>query len=432
MRDFFFLACFPFFIYYGLRAPVVALSLWFWTSMYPMQNWLYGFALNLRINLVLAIITILGYFFMKDKPDYKLTGLFVLVILFCLQSSLGLMFHGVFDFQWDKFTEFFKAIVFFVFCTLLLRKKEHFHSVLAFLCLALCFYGFMEALKFLATGGGHKITGIKGPLGDNNKVALGLNMAIPLMLYMASQVKEIRIKQFFWIITIGCIVAVLATASRGGLLALLFMGGYYLWSTGKGVSMIFVVACVAAISIPFLPEAWFERMSSIQSAGTDGSFLSRVTFWKINLLAALEYPFTGMGFNSTAIQFVWQQYVPQLSSLDFFFKTPNPTRGFVAHSIYFEVIGNQGLLGFTLFASMLFTAIANINKMLKYNFEENSWQYALLKAIKVSLFTYCVGGAALNAAYFELLYLLFAMIICLKISADKKDNENLPKRRQHF
>lgn len=418
MRDFLFLVCFPFFIYYGLRAPVVALYLWFWTSMYPMQNWLYGVGLSLRINLVFSLITIMGYFFMKNKPDYKVTGLLVLVILFCLQSSLGLLFYGVYDFQWESFNNFAKGVVFFVFCTLLLRKKEHFEGVLAFLCLALCFYGFMEALKYIATGGGHKIIGLKGPLGDNNKVALGLNMAIPLMLYMAAQATHTRIKQFFWVIIIGCIIAVLGTASRGGLLALLFMGGYYWWSTGKKFSIVFAVIAVLLITIPLLPDAWFERMNTIQSADSDGSFLSRVTFWKINLLAALDHPLTGIGFNTTAIQFIWQDYVPRLDSLNFLFETPIPEKGFVAHSIYFEVLGNQGLFGFMLFSLMLLTAVNNINNMLKHYFEKTDWQYALLKAIKISLFTFCVGGAALNAAYFELLYLLFAMIICLKISVE--------------
>ncbi|MGO4893903.1 putative O-glycosylation ligase, exosortase A system-associated [Flavobacterium sp. W21_SRS_FM6] len=417
MRDSLFLLCFPFFIYYGLRAPVVGLCLWFWTSMYPMQNWLYGFGLDLRINLVFSLITIASYFFMKNKPEYRITGLFVLVVMFCLQSSLGLMFYSVYEFQWESFSNFAKGIVFFLFCTLLIRKKQHFEAVLAFLCLALCFYGFMEALKYISTGGGHKIIGIQGPLGDNNKVALGLNMSIPLMLYMASEIKNIRIKQFFWTIIIGCIIAVLATASRGGLLALLFMGVYYWWTTGKKFSIIFVVIIVIAIVAPLLPDAWFERMDTIQSADSDGSFLSRVTFWKINFLAALDHPFTGMGFNTTAIQSIWQAYVPDLDSLNFFFETPVPEIGFVAHSIYFEVLGNQGLLGFVLFILMLLTAIRNINQMLTH-FEKIEWEYRLLKAIKISLLTFCVGGAALNAAYFELLYLLFAMIICLKISVD--------------
>jgi probable O-glycosylation ligase (exosortase A-associated) len=418
MRDIYFTLFLPFFIYYAFKSPYVSLYLWFWTSIYPIQNWLYGFALSFRVNFIFALITIIGYFVtLKNKPSYQITGLFVLVILFCLHSSLGVAINGIYDFQWDKFWDFTKAIVFFIFCTLMLRTKQHFEGALMFLALGFGYYGLMEALKFLNTGGSHNIYGILGPLGDNNKVALGLDMMIPLLLYLAQQITVKRVKQIIWVIIIGCAVAVLATASRGGLIALLFMAGYYWWTSGKSFSLLFAFCVVGLIAIPVLPDSWFNRMDTIETASTDSSFIARLTSWKINLLAALDHPFVGLGFNSTATAQIWQQYVPDLNSINFGVYTPPPTKGFVAHSIYFEVLGNQGIMGFILFGLILASTYLNINHLLKHHYDKNTWQHQLLKAVKVSLLTYCVAGSALSAAYFELLYFIIAIVVSLHIAA---------------
>ncbi len=421
MRDLFLVLLFPIFLYYTFRTPIIALYLWFWTSMYPMSNWLYGFGLSLRFNLVFSLITIFGYIFtIKDKPLFKPVGLFVLVIVFWAHSVLGVYFYGNTYYQWNTFDEFSKIIIFFIFCTLMVRKQEHFEALLMFLCLGLGFLGLMEGLKYIVTAGSHNVIGMKGPLGDNNKVALGLNMMIPLMLYLFKSAKHIRIKQLYLAVIVGSVFAVLGTDSRGGFLALAFMAIYYWWSTGRNFSVLFLIGLIAVPALFFLPEEWFQRMDTMNSAESDSSFVNRVTFWKINLLVAFDYPLTGIGFDTSAFPVIWKGYTNSLSSIYMFVDTPPPNKGFVAHSIYFEVLGNQGLLGFLLFISIILTALNNIKTMIK-QYGKQAWESKLLQAVKVSLLTYCVGGAALNAAYFELFYLLIAFVICFKLKLIAND-----------
>ncbi len=417
MRDLFLAFLFPIFLYYGFRTPVVALYLWFWTSMYPLQNWLYGFALSLRFNLVFSIVTMLGYVFMKNKPRFKITGLFVLVIVFALHSGLGVMMYAYFDAMWQSFEEFIKAVVFFIFVVLLLRKKEHFEGILMFLTIALCFYGVLEGLKVIVTAGGHNIYGLKGPLGDNNKVALGLNMAIPLVLYLAGQVHYRYGKLALYCIAFLCAIAVIGTASRGGFIGLIAMAAYYWWKNGKKLSIVFGVMFIAGVAVYLMPSEWFERMNTIKetSSATESPLTSRVTSWKINYLAALDHPYIGHGFNATAGQFVWQNYVHDLDSLNWGIETPIPKIGYVAHSIYFEVLGNQGFVGLFMFLLIIFLTISKINKLCKQAYQQGSWEHQLLTSIKVSIAAFCICGAALSAAYFELFYALVAMVICMEL-----------------
>jgi len=429
MRDLFLIILFPIFLYYGFRTPVVALYLWFWTSMYPLQNWLFGIALSLRFNMVFSLITMFGYFFMKNKPAFKMSGLFALVIIFTLHSALGVAIYASYSGMWNKFEIFFKTILFFIFTVLLLRKKEHFEAILFYLCLALCFFGVMEGLKVLLSGGGHKIEGITGPLGDNNKVALGLNMTVPLILYLMTQVKDKYIKLALMGAAFCCIMAVIGTASRGGFIGLVFMSIYYWWKNGKKLSIVFSAILIAGLVIALMPASWFERMDSIDNDAEASPLTTRVTSWKINYLAALDHPLVGHGFNGTATKRVWINYVFDLDSLDWGIDTPIPSIGYVAHSIYFEVLGNQGFVGLFLFLLIIFLTLTKISSLQRNYYKKGTWERELLNAVKVSLVSYCICGAALSAAYFELLYFLIAVVLCLEITAktslnNKKLDEN--------
>lgn len=414
MRDLFFLVLFPAFIFYGFKAPIVSLCLWLWTSLYPLQNWLYGIGLALRFNLTFSLVTIFSYIFMKNKPEFRTTSLFVLIIIFFLHSSLGVAING-YDYQWNSFENFFKGIVFFVMTTLILRKREHFEAVLAFVVLSLCVYGATEGLKYISSGGGHSVRGILGPLGDNNKVALGLNMCLPIILYLVNQFEHKIIKYGLRSIFVLCILAVLGTASRGGFVALAFFLVYFWWSNGRKLSYIFPLIIIVGLASQLVPDSWYERMNTLKHTEESGSLDHRVTFWKVNLLAGLDHPMVGVGFDGTANIMTWHQYKYDLDSINFFIYTPPPEKGFVAHSIYFETMGNQGVLGFLIFLLILLLYFLKINQLRKY-YTTDDWQYHLLTAMKVSVAVYCIGGAALNGAYFELLYLNFAIVICLDIA----------------
>jgi len=429
MRDLFLLMCFPFFVYYGLRVPVVALCLWFWTSIYPLQNWLWGIALSLRFNLIFALATIVGYFFMKNKPSFKLTGLMLLVIIFCLHSGLSVAVHGFHDRMWVYFENFAKGLVFFIFAILLIRKKRHFDVFLYFLAISICFYGVIEGLKVLSTGGGHQVRGIYGPLGDNNKVALGINMCIPLMLYLTSQATNKYLKLALLGTSFLCVMAVIGSASRGGFIGLIFIAAYYWWRNGKKISILFGFAFVYLIVTNLMPASWFDRMNTMKGSQTQESFnpmTSRITSWKINYLAALDNPFLGHGFDATATRVVWRDYVHRLDSLNWGVYTPVPNKGYVAHSIYFEVLGNQGFLGLIIYLSIIIAALLKVNSISKKYYSKGSWERGLLSAIAVSIVGYCISGAALSAAYFELFYALIALVICMELRMmDSKQHSNI-------
>src|SRR5260370_851170 len=87
------------------------------------------------------------------------------------------------------------------------------------------------------------------------------------------------------------------------------------------------------------------------------------------------------------------------------------------HSIYFQMLGEQGFVGLGLFLLLLGSCWFSLRKIQRRAHEQPS-QVGLenySKMLQTSLLAYMVSGAFLALAYFDLLYQLVAATIILKI-----------------
>jgi probable O-glycosylation ligase (exosortase A-associated) len=170
-----------------------------------------------------------------------------------------------------------------------------------------------------------------------------------------------------------------------------------------------------------MPESWHQRMASIEHAGDDASFLGRVMAWKGAILIALDN-FTGGGFKAGQTNYVWFLYDPQYS-LNWLIDTSDVTitTAKAAHSIYFQVLGDHGFLGLFLFLMMLYTGFSKARRLNKalHKSKSHSPMAKLSSMIQLSLVTYMVAGAAVSLAYFDLLYMIFALIFAMELQSRK-------------
>ena len=97
-----------------------------------------------------------------------------------------------------------------------------------------------------------------------------------------------------------------------------------------------------------------------------------------------------------------------------FIPTPphNPVISHSAHSIYFQVLGDTGFVGLAIFIAILFRTWRACGRLIKQTaaVPKLEWINNLARAFQVSLFAYGVAGAALNMAYFEMLYVLVVLV----------------------
>lgn len=426
MRDLVFILAFLFILYATFKRPFIGAAMWLWVAMHFPNGWVYGFAGNFRYNLIIVLSALLSYFIWKHKPKIKPDGLNFLIGLFLIWTVVTSAFTiSISEIVWDEWVKFLKVTLFYFFSIAVLRSKLHINLMLWALALSIGFYGCLEGLKYISSGGGHRIAGLSGHvLGDRNELALAFNMVLPLLVYLIGITKTKWIKYGLICAVLLNVIAIFGTYSRGGLLALFIVGGYFWWQSRRKFLYAFFTILIMSASFEFLPSSWHERMDTIETADQDLSFLGRVLAWKHAVLVANDNIITGGGFKASQVSYIWRSY-DAAGSFNYIIETGHLSHiGFkAAHSIYFQVLGDHGYIGLLLYLGILLTAFRKANAIIKRAKQTNQDKETvnLCRLLKVSLLAYCAGGAGVSLAYFDMLYALMAVMYVI-------DHRIIPKQ----
>lgn len=418
MRDPLFFVVFIILLYYVIKKPFIGVSIWLWISlMYP-KGWLYGFAQEIRYNLIVAAITIFTYFIMKNKPETPKNSLSVIVFIFVFWTLITSIFNnGVSDVVWADWIEHIKIYALFLFACLIIRTDNHINMIIWVIALSIGFYSCVEGLKYITSGGGHVLAGMAGhELADRNDLATGINMCIPLIVYLLSVTtnKNVRIALISMIAL--CVVSVLGSNSRGGFVGFSVLCLYFWFKSNNKLLYLLIVPTVFFVGLDYMPESWHERMSTIENADQDSSFLGRIMAWKQAFLIAMSN-ITGVGFKGGQTTVNWFLYYPQYE-FNWLIDTSlvEITEPKAAHSIYFQVLGDHGFPGLIIFLLMLYVSYRKLSKIID-TFKKNDSDNPLIRLaamLQLSLITYMVAGSSVSLAYMDLIYMLFALVYILE------------------
>ena len=190
--------------------------------------------------------------------------------------------------------------------------------------------------------------------------------------------------------------------------------GFWYWlSSQKKLLSLVLVSIVAVGVLQFGSDRFFDRMSTIKDAGEDYSFLTRVAAWRVNLAVGLSNPILGGGFDAAINHHIWNEYKQKPSPFNIDMDKFYPH---VAHSIYFQVIGDLGLLGLFWFLALLasaFVARVRIKALAARAGPEWAWASDLSTALVLSLVAFMAGGAGVSLAYYELVYMIIMLVAVL-------------------
>ena len=289
--------------------------------------------------------------------------------------------------------------------------RHRIHLLVITCCMGLGFIGVKEGLIFLLTAGGHKVEGLTS-IGDNNSLATALLMLVPMLYYAARQSAVRYVRLGFFAVLGLCIVTVVATYSRGGFVGLLVLGAFMIKNSRNKATSLLLVGVAALLIYTYAPDSWFQRLNSIDDAGTDGSFLGRVMAWKASWLIAMDHPLLGGGLHAVQRWPVWEMYRPSLRSLEWLGFNGDDSFPRAAHSIYFEVLGDLGFTGLFLFLTILAVALWQCRSTYRRARLHPSllWAADLARMLQISLVVYMVTAALLSMAYIEFVYIILALI----------------------
>ncbi len=423
MRDLFLLALLPVLLYAMSKRPFVAVGMWLWTSLFYPNAWVYGMAAGVRYNLLFAAVAILGYLAWKPKPKVRFGLLGGLVITFFVWTTISSIFTvGLPVVVWDIWGRLAKIVLLFVFVLLVLEKKLHVDFMLWCVVLSVGFYANVEGLKFIASGGHHKIAGMWGHvLSDRNELAIAFVMTLPICYYLLHEYgSRWRLARLGLLGTIALLViAVIGTQSRGGFIALTVLGGYMFIKSDRKIVMGLVIAVLVVVVAQLASNEWVARINTIEAADEDSSFMGRVVAWKMSFIMAVNHPIFGGGFKSMEYVPNWIELVNHFSSYSWFHTgdaLPNPTHPRAAHSLYFQVLGEHGFGGLALYVSMLAVAFFKAARISRLAREQGAppWLPLLATMLQLSIFSFALGAAALSFAYFDLTFALFGLVLVVE------------------
>lgn len=389
----------------AIRRPWIGVMLWTWVSLMNPHRYTYGFAYDAPIAAIAAAATLVGLIFARDKASpFKgaapaILGLFM---VWMTLSWLGGVDPTGDHPQWDKVMK----IDFMILVALaLVHTKKHI-VVLVWTCVvSLGLLGAKGGLFTIMSGGSYRVFGPSGSfIADNNHFALAMVMTIPLMRFLQMQLASRRGRHAMTLGMILLAACAMGSHSRGALLAISAMAALLWWrGRNKFVGGLLMVAVTLSI-VSFMPDEWAARMQTIDNFQEDTSAMGRITAWSVAFNVALHYPF-GAGFDIAR---------PEIFAM----YSPRPELGvLVAHSIYFQILGNHGFVGLLLYLALgiaIWQTAASLRKM-SNGVKEAAWANDLAAMCQVSIFGFAVGGAFLNMAYFDLPYNVMVMLVAARV-----------------
>ena len=411
MRDAMFLAAMIAIIPMGLGRPDICIAFWAYVSLLDPNNFLYGFGATLPYAKLATGLTVVALLTSQEKKILHCDRTTALVLIFLVVAALA-QFTALSDAPvgWDILDKLWKIVALNLLVVCFMRTRLRIHLLVLTICLAVGFNGAGEALKYLLSGGGHKVEGMPS-WGDNNAVALIVLMTMPLLAYVreVSEARSLRLGALAGIILFA--ICVIATASRGGLVGLLILALAGIAKTRHKVRYMAALLIAGLVLVKTVPDSWTQRMDTIQDADQDSSFMGRVVVWKLSTLIALDHPLLGGGMHAVQSQNVWDAYVPSFGKLSFIPTEEPDVRPHAAHSIYFEILGDTGFLGFLVFLGIIASCVRDSFriKAAARNRPDLQWAARLASMLQLSLLTFLITGAALSAAYHDLVFLLFAL-----------------------
>ncbi len=389
----------------ALGRPWIGVMMWTWVSVMNPHALGWGFITTMPVALMVAVTTMLGFLFTRDKRNPFTDPAVVCLTIFMAWICVGWPFSYYPRDSFEMLTRVLKIDLMLILTIALIYRKEHIQWFLWIVAFSIGFYGVKGGIFTIVTGGSYRVWGPGGFIEGNNEVALAIILVIPLIYYifLTAPPRRVWLKRGLLAAMVLCAFAALGSQSRGALLGILAMAVFMWWrSDRKGVLGILLVGVGLGL-VAFMPDTWTDRMNTIETYKSDGSALGRLNAWQMAFHLANDHPGTGGGFSI---------YEPEI----FAKYAPDPTNIHAAHSIYFQVLGEHGWIGLFLWLSIWWFTWRSASWLRKHGNEKDGtmWCRHLGSMCQVSLVGFAVGGAFLSLAYFDLSYNVMALVVAAK------------------
>lgn len=429
MRDIVLVLMIVYLMIKALRQLEYGAYLWTWLSLMNPHRMTYGFAFSVPWAMMSAAISLVTLPLSKDRKPLPINGgVITLILLWGWMTVTSIFSINPPDLVLERWIFVSKIILMLLLMMMMLRGRQQIDRLVWVVVLSVGFFAVKGGIFTVATGGSSRVWGPPGSmLEENNALAVATIMLLPLVYYLRETASRKWLRLVLGVCMLLMVASALGSQSRGALIALLAMAMFLGAKSKHPIRFTLGLMLVLAVAIAFMPDSWTARMETIRDHQEEGSAQSRLYTWRTLLNVAVDRPLVGAGFRADRVE-IFDLYAPKDPQYSVF-----SGLAWVAHSIYFQALGEHGFVGLALFVSiwiwLWFTASRLAREAAEVP-ELKDWMPLLLRMCQVSTIGYCVGGAFLSLMNVDLpYYLLIFVTLCRCQLQDSKAMAAAPARR---
>lgn len=387
------------------------------------------------LSFVTALFMLGQYTINDRRTPPRFDALLVLIAIFAIWVTITTGMSTIPGHPWDKWNWVFKVLVFAIFLPFIFRSRIQIEAfVLVFIFSAATLF-FSAGIKTLLGGGGYGVLSVMGGgnsgLAESSTLAIVCAMLIPLIVYAMRHNLLFPKNRLFTCLFLGIIVTAIATvvgtSARAGLIAL---GVLYILMVLKSKKKFLLLsgaalAAILLLSLDLSATHWGSRMSTIETYNQDSSALGRLAVWKWTWEYVQIHPLGG-GFDAYAHNRI--AGVSPDGVINYFPEWQIAGKAF--HSIYFEVLGEQGFPGFVMYAAMIIIMLFKLRRLKKKwcDYVGMVWLVAMSDALISSILVFLVGGAFVGVAYQPYLFYMIGLTVALDQYSRRAEREGKQSR----
>lgn len=379
----------------SLKRPFVGALTFAFISLASPHRFTWGFAYSMPWAMLYAATTMLGLLMTRERMIGDSMRRYLPMLMYLAWTTVTTIFAIEHDYAVERWIEVAKIHLMCLVTLSLLTKWDDVKLLVWVTVCSVSFYGLKGGAFTLVTGGDYLVWGPpQSAIQDNNHLAVGLVMMLPMMYWLYAQSRS---RWVAWIVLFSAAmtaVSILGSHSRSAFLGIIAMSVFLVLKSQHKFALMVVTVTGAAAALAFMPDSYWSRMATIETYQQDASAMGRLNVWRTAVNIANDR-LTGAGF---------EYYTPTAFNR----YAPVPEDIHSSHSIYFQALGEHGWIGLAMYL-FIWAYVWLVCRRIAITTgasDEGRAQALLAQMVQTSLVGLAVGGAFVNVGNWDMLYYL--------------------------
>jgi putative inorganic carbon (hco3(-)) transporter len=420
MQSLFLSAVFGALMFAGFSAAFAAALGFIWVDIVQPQHLAYSIINSLPLSFIAALGTLALYIAKDKKSPPKFDPILLLIVLFAIWVTFTTFMSDFPAYAWGKWDWASKVLIFAVFIPYLFRSRIQIEAFVLVFVFAASTILFSAGVKTILGGGGYGTLAVMGSgntgLSESSTLAVVCVMLIPLVMFLMRYTlifpKNLLTRGLFLAIIVMALAAVVGTTARTGIIAVAVMCLLSILQSKRKMWWIAGLALVAVVvmNLDLSATRWGNRMSTIETYSADSSAMGRIKVWEWTIGYVGSHPLGG-GFNS----YLHNRILGVTSDGETQYLPEGQIGGKAFHSIYFEVLGEQGIVGFAIYFLIVGLALFKLQR-LKNAWKNDTgmgWIAGLANALMTAIVVFLAGGSFVGIAYQPFIFYMVSLTVAI-------------------